>query len=160
MAIAPVSSTTPSNTSATSAAATAAAAAAGTSTGTQTLGINQFLQLLAVQMENQDPLNPTSDTQFISQMAQFTSLQQMTTLNSTMTSYVSQEQPVEAQSYLGQQVSLTSSTGATVSGTVTGITVPSGGTPQIVVNGTSYDPSTVTAILPAASASSPATTSN
>ncbi|MCR4926206.1 MAG: hypothetical protein K5917_07950 [Clostridiales bacterium] len=36
-----------------------------------------FLQLLATQLTNQDCLNPTEDTQFIAQMAQFTSLQAM-----------------------------------------------------------------------------------
>lgn len=36
-----------------------------------------FLRLLAVQLSNQDCLNPTQDTEFISQMAQFTSLQAM-----------------------------------------------------------------------------------
>src|ERR1700689_4753663 len=146
MAIPPVGSASSTGTNTAAAAAAAATAAAATTPGGQTLGLNQFLHLLAVQMQNQDPLNPTSDTEFISQMAQFTSLQQMGTLNSTMTSYVTQQQPVEAQTYLGQQVTLTDSTGATVTGTVTGITLPSGGNPQIVVNGTSYDPSLVTSI--------------
>jgi flagellar basal-body rod modification protein FlgD len=147
MAIAPVSATTASNTN-----TTAAAAASTTSaTGTQTLGINDFLQLLAVQMQNQDPLNPTSDTEFISQMASFSSLQQMGTLNNSMTSYISEQQPVDAQSYLGKQVTLTDTTGATITGTVSGISLSASSTPQIVVNGQSYDPSTVTSIVPATS---------
>lgn len=41
------------------------------------LGKDEFLQILAVQLSNQDPLEPTSDTDFIAQMAQFTSLEQM-----------------------------------------------------------------------------------
>jgi flagellar basal-body rod modification protein FlgD len=112
MAIAPVGSATSTNTN------TAALAAATTTTSattpTQSLGINDFLKLLAVQMQNQDPLNPTSDTEFISQMASFTSLQQMSSLNTSMTSYISEQQPVDAQSYLGKQVTLTDTTGATV----------------------------------------------
>ena len=155
MAIAPVSGAAASNANtATLAAATTSSAA---STGTQTLGINDFLQLLAVQMQNQDPLNPTSDTEFISQMASFTSLQQMGNLNTSMTSYISEQQPVDAQSYLGKQVTLTDTTGATVSGTVTGVTLSSSSAPQIVVNGLAYAPSSVTSILPA---SSTAATSN
>lgn len=160
MAIPPVGSTSSTGTNTAAAAAAAATAAATAATGGQTLGINQFLQLLAVQMQNQDPLNPTSDTEFISQMAQFTSLQQMATLNSSMTSYIGEQQPVDAQSYLGKQVSLTDSTGATVSGTVSGVALSAGNNPQIVVNGTSYDPSSVTSILPAGSSSTTATTSN
>ncbi len=48
---------------------------------TQELGEEQFLQILAVQLANQDPLEPMDDTDFIAQMAQFSSLEQMQALN-------------------------------------------------------------------------------
>ena len=50
-------------------------------------GWNQdmFLKVLVAQMSNQDPMNPQSDTEFIGQMAQFSSLEQMTKLTSAMT---------------------------------------------------------------------------
>ncbi len=41
------------------------------------LGKDAFLELLVTQMENQNPLEPTSDTEFISQMANFSTLEQM-----------------------------------------------------------------------------------
>ncbi len=43
---------------------------------TKTMGQTEFLNLLVTQMRNQDPLKPVSDTEFIAQMAQFTSLEQ------------------------------------------------------------------------------------
>ncbi|HKK19947.1 MAG TPA: flagellar hook capping FlgD N-terminal domain-containing protein, partial [candidate division Zixibacteria bacterium] len=43
----------------------------------QSLGKDDFLQLLVTKLENQDPLNPASDEQFISDLAQFSSLEQM-----------------------------------------------------------------------------------
>lgn len=46
-------------------------------TASSNLGKDEFLQILAVQLSNQDPLEPASDTEFIAQMAQFTSLEQM-----------------------------------------------------------------------------------
>lgn len=52
--------------------------------GTDTLGKDAFMKLLITQMQNQDPLNPSSDTEFISQLAQFSALEQMENLNVTM----------------------------------------------------------------------------
>jgi len=37
---------------------------------------NMFLQLLVAQLQNQDPLNPSDGTQFVSQLAQFQQLEQ------------------------------------------------------------------------------------
>jgi len=41
----------------------------------------QFLQLLVAQLKNQDPLNPMDGTQFVSQLAQFSELEQMIGVN-------------------------------------------------------------------------------
>ncbi|WP_258921671.1 flagellar hook capping FlgD N-terminal domain-containing protein [Heyndrickxia coagulans] len=54
--------------------------ASGTRTGSKTLDKNAFLKILIAQLQNQDPTNPMDDTQFVSQMAQFSSLEQMTNL--------------------------------------------------------------------------------
>ena len=48
------------------------------------LGKDAFLQILVAQLANQDPLSPTSDTEFIAQMAQFSSLEQMQNMNASM----------------------------------------------------------------------------
>lgn len=52
--------------------------------GSSELGKEEFLQLLVCQLQNQDPLNPQNDTEFVSQLAQFSSLEQMTNMNTTM----------------------------------------------------------------------------
>jgi len=41
-----------------------------------------FLQLLVAQLQNQDPLNPTDSTQFVSQLAQFSSLEELMQIRS------------------------------------------------------------------------------
>ena len=60
------------------------------------LGMEDFLQLMVAQMQNQDVFNPVSDTEFIAQMAQFSSLQGINTiqqyqLSSYAVSYVGKE---------------------------------------------------------------------
>ena len=61
---------------------TSAAATGATSSGASTSpasGVNEevFLNLLVAQLKNQDPMNPTDSTQFVSQLAQFSELEQV-----------------------------------------------------------------------------------
>lgn len=67
---------------------TAAAASAATPslTGKNSLGQDAFLQLLVTQLEHQDPTQPQDDSQFIAQLAQFTSVEQLTEINKTLQS--------------------------------------------------------------------------
>ena len=57
-------------------------------TTTNDLDKNSFVKILAAQLANQDPTEPVDSTAYVSQLAQFTSLEQMTNLNETM-SYMS-----------------------------------------------------------------------
>ncbi|MFC1491135.1 flagellar hook assembly protein FlgD [Nitrospinota bacterium] len=55
----------------------------GSDTG-ETIGKEQFLQLLVAQLTHQDPLNPMQGTEFTAQLAQFTSLEQLININKNM----------------------------------------------------------------------------
>jgi len=50
------------------------------------LGKDAFLNLLVTQLRNQDPLNPMEDKEFIAQMAQFSTLEQIQNLNTNLQS--------------------------------------------------------------------------
>ncbi|XKE94964.1 flagellar hook assembly protein FlgD [Metaplanococcus flavidus] len=65
-----------------------AGTAAKSSDPQNTLGQDAFLKILVTQMKHQDPMEPLKDTEFIGQMAQFSSLEQLTNLNKTMTNFV------------------------------------------------------------------------
>lgn len=98
------------------------------------LGKDEFLQLLVCQMKNQDPLEPEADTDFIAQLAQFSSLEQMQNLNDTAVNS-------QAFSLVGKSVVInTKSTNGDiteVSGVVDYITV-SNGEAKLSINGSLY----------------------
>ncbi len=78
-----------------------------TSTTTQTLDKEDFLKLFITQLKNQNPLSPMDSTGFTSQLAQFSSLEQLTNLNSSMSSLVQYQnslQNVMATSLIGKDV--------------------------------------------------------
>ena len=52
--------------------------------GTDQLGRDAFLQLLTTQLAHQDPLQPQADGEFIAQLAQFSTLEQLTEMRATL----------------------------------------------------------------------------
>jgi len=107
------------------------------------LGKDDFLKLLITQLQNQDPTSPMENTEFISQMAQFSSLEQMTNMStafSKMASFISGQ---EATSALGKTVELNVGD-TTTRGIVEGAT--RGENPQILVNGMYYTLDKIAAI--------------
>ncbi|PFG15273.1 flagellar hook assembly protein FlgD [Bacillus sp. es.036] len=55
------------------------------------LGKDDFLKILVAQLSNQDPMQPMQDAEFIGQMAQFSSLEQMTNMNTSLTKFVDRQ---------------------------------------------------------------------
>jgi flagellar basal-body rod modification protein FlgD len=60
-------------------------ASSGPAVDRRTLGKNEFLTLLVTQLKNQDPLSPLQPHEFAAQLAQFTSVEQLTQVNAAMT---------------------------------------------------------------------------
>jgi len=128
----------------------ATATDAFTSAASKTLSEQDFLNLLVTQMTSQDPMNPMTNQDMLSQMVQFSTLQGNTALQSTLAGMQSAQALSEADSMIGKQVNLqTDAKGGTTQGVVSGVDLSSG-TPQIVVNGQSYNLNQVLTIMPAA----------
>lgn len=110
----------------------------------QNLESSEFIELLTVQLTNQDPLEPMKDTEFLAQMAQFTSLEQMQTLVGGFSQLADLQNLSTAQSYLGRSVTIQSN-GNTIQGVVDSV---SQGEDEVVltVDGTEYPMSSVSRV--------------
>jgi flagellar basal-body rod modification protein FlgD len=103
-----------------------------------TLGGTDFLTLMLAQLKNQDPTSPVDSNTFLSQLAQLSEVQGITSLNtsfSTLSSSLSSSQALQASSLLGHQALVNSGTAnLAAGGTVTGaVNVPQT-TSQVVLN--------------------------
>jgi flagellar basal-body rod modification protein FlgD len=101
---------------------------------------NDFLKILISQLTHQDPTQPMDDKAFVAQMAQFSSLEQMTNMTEGLTKVNDLLARSQAVSLLGTNVDVDNGNGL-VSGRVDAVT--SGDFPQILVNGQYYDYSQV-----------------
>jgi len=115
--------------------------------GERTLGADDFMKILMTQLTAQDPMNPMKDTEFIAQMANFSSLEQMRGLSKSFTAYSTSQQMATAPLYLGCDVTVkdpSSPTGET-KGVVESVTVKDG-KPALVIGGKTYDPNLISNI--------------
>ena len=111
-------------------------------TSSSDLGEDAFLKLLVTQMQNQDPLNPMSSTDYIAQLAQFSSVEQLTTANTQLAA-------LQVASATSQSLALIGHTIVTADGATTGV-VDSvqfvDGMPKLVVGSTLVDPGDVSEV--------------
>ncbi len=112
-------------------------------TPSQQLGKDDFLKLLITQLSNQDPTSPMEDTQFISQMAQFSSLEQMTNMNESFNKLAAMINSSQATTTLGKTVEVDIGD-ANVQGVVEATSF--GTNPQVMVNGMYYDLNKIKAV--------------
>lgn len=109
----------------------------------QTLGKDDFLRILLTQLTHQDPTQPLQDREFVAQMAQFSTLEQMTNMNGELARVFGLMAKSQAIGLLGKTVDILQG-GSLISGRVEEI---SGSEfPQILVQGIYYDISQVVSV--------------
>lgn len=106
---------------------------------------DDFLRLLTVQLQNQDPMEPMKDTEFVSQLANFTSLQQTKDMSNTLAVLTGTMQQIGSVAYLGKQVTLVDDKGKEISGTVSKVGVENGSM-YVLVNGNKYSIFNITSV--------------
>jgi flagellar basal-body rod modification protein FlgD len=116
----------------------------GAAAGKEDLGKDAFMKLLVTQLQNQDPINPQSNEDFIAQLAQFSSLEAQNNLNDSFLglavlqqSNALMSQLTEGSTLIGQEVTFQDpTTGEFTNGTVDSIRIQDG---IAVLNVDGYD---------------------
>jgi len=115
------------------------------------LGKDDFLRLLITQLQNQDPLKPMEDREFIAQMAQFSTMEQITNmavqveqLNRNLSAFLANQADRQAETVLAQAVAMVGlmadvmrPDGEVFTGLVTGVKMQAG-VAHLLMNGNSY----------------------
>lgn len=99
------------------------------------INMQDFLRILVAQLNYQDPLKPMDNEQFVSQLAQFTSLQQTQNLNDKMGSLLTIQGAMQSVGLIGRTVDINGDSGQ-VTGRVTALNF-AGGEPRLTITLTS-----------------------
>ena len=132
--------------SGTSAASTASTLS--TALTTKTLNQDDFLKLLVVQMQSQDPLNPKQDSEFIAQMTQFSTLEQSKSMQKDIAALHADSSLTQANSMIGRFVEIQQDAHTVLPPREVSAVQVINGTPRLVVDGQLYDTNQVVSILP------------
>lgn len=90
------------------------------------VGQSDFLQILSAQMQYQDPLEGLDSTQYVSQLAQFSSLEQMQNLNSSFALLIERQDLLLVSQWIGKEVTAIDEEEEMITGVVDGFRVKEG----------------------------------
>ena len=111
--------------------AISAVSGAGTAQSAFGLDFQSLLSIILTQLTYQDPLKPVDNFQFVSQLAQFSQLQQSQTLNDQITSVLAAQSATQATTMLGRIVDVNAGA-ATITGVVKAISFKTGA-PELTI---------------------------
>jgi flagellar basal-body rod modification protein FlgD len=111
----------------------------------QTLGKDDFLRLLVSQLQHQDPLNPMDQKDFMGQMAQFSSLEQLTNLAAEVKQMGFAGQVSQSVGLLGKTVGYERADGSRAEGAATAVEI-AGGRILVTVGGEQISPASITSV--------------
>ena len=110
------------------------------------MGKDAFLKLFVAQLQHQDPMNPMNDSEFMGQMASFSTLEQVTNLAAANEQVAANLSSTSAIGLIGRTVSYVDENDEIHTGTVEKVTT-AGGKPSLTVSGVDgVDPATITQV--------------
>ena len=130
------------STSSTSSTSSSAMSGLGKAAG---LGKDDFMQLLIAQLKNQDPMKPMEDKEFITQLAQFSSLETTEKLNTQLEELLGSQSLMQVAALIGKQATAKLPTGETLTGTISEVRMLNG-QPTVILNGREVDSSLITVL--------------
>ena len=98
------------------------------------MGKDTFLKLLMAQMSNQNPMEPTDDKEMLAQLAQFSTLEQMTSMAASQQSSAAATQMSQAVNLLGRTVTYLDRDGLSQTGAVDQVSMVNGA-PSLTIAG-------------------------
>jgi flagellar basal-body rod modification protein FlgD len=107
-----------------------------TDAATAALDYNSFLTLLLAQLKNQDPTKPMDSTEYMSQLASFSNVEQSIKMNSKLDELLTTQSLTQAESLIGKTITNSDST---VTGTVESVRVTSSGSVATLTSGETVD---------------------
>ena len=115
-----------------SGATTTTSTTSSSTSASSTLDYNDFLQLMITQLQNQDPLNPTDSSEFMSQIAEFSNVEQAIKTNSKLDQLLVNSNISQASTMIG--LTITGTDGTT--GIIQSVRIDSSGSTAILTDGT------------------------
>jgi flagellar basal-body rod modification protein FlgD len=110
------------------------------------MGKNDFLKLFVAQLQHQDPMNPMNDSEFMGQMASFSTLEQVSNLAAANEKVAANLTSTSAIGLIGRTVSYVDANDEIRTGKVDKVTT-AGGKPSLTVDGVDgVDPATITQV--------------
>ncbi len=112
------------------------------------LGKDDFLKLMVAQLQAQNPLEPTSDTEYVAELAQFSQLEQTANIAQASEASAGEQRVAQAVQLIGHEVSyLSPKTGATAEGEVQSAEIGTSGDATLTVDGEAgIEPSQITEV--------------
>jgi flagellar basal-body rod modification protein FlgD len=113
------------------------------------LGKDDFLKLLVAQLQHQDPMAPTDNAEYMGQLAQFSTLEQITNVGEEMKRMRASSQVDQAVAMIGKNVGYLLADGTAAQGLVEAVSIDEGEI-NLKVGGVEISPSAVTSVRPGA----------